>query len=202
MLYAEIPSQRSRQLLTDGAALAWAALWVRAGMWTAELVGRLAGPARAIERAGGDFAHPFEAAGRRVADVPVIGDALGVAFRGAANAGHTLSGAGSSQAEVVHTLALWLGLFVAALPIALVAARYLPARVRWIRSANVARRLRDGAGLELFALRAVANRPLHELWRACPDPAGALAAGDHEPLARLELTALGLEVDARGRGRA
>jgi hypothetical protein len=50
----------------------------------------------------------------------------------------------------------------------------------------------DGADLELFAIRAVANRPLRELRRVSADPAGALRAGEHHALADLELRALGL----------
>jgi hypothetical protein len=62
----------------------------------------------------------------------------------------------------------------------------------------VAARLRDDrADLHLFALRAVANRPLRQLHRVTPDPAGALAAGDYEGLAALELNALGLKTAPR-----
>jgi hypothetical protein len=56
--------------------------------------------------------------------------------------------------------------------------------------------IRDRIGniplVHLFAIRAVYTRPLYELRRACDDPARALALGDYEPLARLELAALGL----------
>ena len=59
--------------------------------------------------------------------------------------------------------------------------------------ATAARAIRESAAdLHLFALRAVANRPLSELRRVTPDPAGALMSGDVEDLARLELAALGL----------
>jgi hypothetical protein len=75
---------------------------------------------------------------------------------------------------------------------------WLPRRVAWAREAGAASRLRmDGADLELFAIRAVANRPLRELRRVSDDPAGALRAGEHEALADLELRALGLRARPR-----
>jgi hypothetical protein len=58
-----------------------------------------------------------------------------------------------------------------------------------------------GADLELFALRALANRPLRELYRVTPDPAGALRAGDYAGLAALELRSLGLRAEPPRPGR-
>jgi hypothetical protein len=199
-LYAEVPFYRARQLARDGLVALWVVLWVRVGLWVHELVARLAGPARTVERAGAGFARPLEDASARVGDVPLVGDALGAPLESAAGAGRTLARAGASQQDVIVTLALWLGVLFALVPILLVVARYLPARIRWARDAGIAARLRrDAAGLELFALRALANRPLAELRRAVPDPAGAWARGDHAPLAALELARLGLRsVDPPG----
>src|SRR6266545_2319456 len=61
--------------------------------------------------------------------------------------------------------------------------------------ATAASRLRrdlSGGDLGLFALRAIANRPLRELRRASPDPVADLQRGDYGALAALELRALGL----------
>ncbi len=66
-----------------------------------------------------------------------------------------------------------------------------------MRAATAASRLRlDSDDLYIFALRAIATRPWHELRRVTPDPAGAFSAGDYEALAALELSALGLRTDA------
>lgn len=103
-----------------------------------------------------------------------------------------LAGAGTSVEGA--TLALWLGILLAVIPIGYVLLRYAPWRGRWIREASAASRLRiDSEDLHLFALRAVATRPLYELQRVTPDPAAALARGDYESLASLELGALGLK---------
>jgi hypothetical protein len=87
---------------------------------------------------------------------------------------------------------------VAAVPVIALLLVWLPRRVAWAREAGAASRLRmDAADLELFAIRAVANRPLRQLHRATPDPAGALRTGEYEALADLELRALGLRARPR-----
>ena len=82
------------------------------------------------------------------------------------------------------------------IPILVVALYHLPRRVRFVREASAGQRLLDGpADLELFALRALSNQPLHALARVTDDPVGALRRGDAAvvaALARLELRAGGL----------
>jgi hypothetical protein len=192
-LYAELPRYRAGQLARDFVTLLWIALWVRIGFRIHELVGALAGPGRIVEGAGTDLVRSAEEASRGLADVPVVGGALRVPFEAIAAAGRTLHAAGSTQQDVVATLALWLGACVAVIPIGYVLLKYVPDRVRWVREATAAQRIRlDADDLRIFALRAAVNRPLWELRAATPDPGGALAAGDYEALARLELHALGL----------
>lgn len=192
-LYAEVPYFKTRQILLDVAVLLWIVVWVRIGFRTRELVARLAEPGRDLEAAGGGFARNLDSISERVPDVPFVGDALRSPFEAAAGAGRTLESAGQTHQDVVLTLATWLGLLLALIPILYITIKVLPARVLWIRDASAASRLRlDAEDLQLFALRAVANRPLHELQRACADPARALAVGDYKPLAELELGALGL----------
>jgi hypothetical protein len=123
----------------------------------------------------------------------VVGSSLRRPFLGAADAGRTLETAGSAAGSTVHTLALWLALFVALLPIVWLVARYVPGRVRWMREAGAASSLRlDAEDLHLFALRAATSAPFHVLRAACPDPSAALAAGDYDALAAIELRRLGL----------
>ena len=192
-LYPELPGARFRTVVADAAVAAWIALWVWVGLWVADVVSRLAGVGRTLERAGDGFARPLSDAGRRVAGVPVVGDALQTPLEAAAGAGRALADAGSGQQDVVATLATTLGALFAVLPVAVMLLVYVPGRVRWIREATAATGLRlDAVDLELFALRALATRPLRELRGAAPDPAGAFRSGDHEQLAALELRALGL----------
>jgi hypothetical protein len=197
-LYAETAGLRARQLLGDLATLAWTAAWVAAGLSLYRLVERLAVPGARVEQAGTDFAGDVAQIQERIGRVPVVGDQLQGPFGRLAGTGRTLAEAGATQQEVVHQLALWLGVVVAAVPVVTLLLVWLPRRVAWAREAGAASRLRmDGADLELFAIRAVANRPLRELRRVSDDPAGALRAGEHEALADLELRALGLRARPR-----
>jgi hypothetical protein len=197
-LYAETAGLRARQLLGDLAVLAWTAAWVAAGLGLYRLVEKLAVPGQRIERAGSAFAGDVAEIQEKVGRVPVVGGELRDPFGRLAGAGRTLAEAGATQQEVVHQLGLWLGMAVAAVPVLALLLVWLPRRVAWAREAGAASRLRAaGADLELFALRAVANRPLRELHRVTPDPAGALRAGDHAGLAELELRALGLRAQPR-----
>jgi hypothetical protein len=200
-LYAETAGLRARQLLGDLGVLVWTAAWVAAGLALYRLVEKLAAPAARVERAGTNFAGNVAEIQQKIGRLPVVGDELRDPFGRLAGVGRTLADAGATQQEVVHQLAVWLGVVVAAVPIIALLLVWLPRRVAWAREAGAASRLRlDGADLELFAIRAVANRPLRQLHRVTPDPAGALRAGEYEPLADLELRALGLRA-GRGRGR-
>jgi hypothetical protein len=198
-LYAETAGLRARQLLGDLGVLAWTAAWVAAGLTLYRLVEKLAVPGARVERAGNDFAGNVAEIQQKVGRIPVVGGQLQDPFGRLSGVGQTLADAGATQQEVVHQLALWLGVLVAAVPIvALLLLVWLPRRVAWAREAGAASRLRlDGADLELFALRAVANRSLRDLHRVTPDPAGALRAGEFEALADLELRALGLRAVPR-----
>jgi hypothetical protein len=192
-LYAEVPYFRTRQLLLDGAVLLWVYVWVRVGLFMRDLVEKLAGPGRTIEEAGSGLASNLDSISGQVGDVPLVGEALQSPFGAAADASRVLERAGQTHQDVIHSLAFWLGLFLALIPILYMLIKYLPGRLRWIREASAASKLRiDADDLYLFALRAVATRPLYELRRACPDPAECLASKDYEPLAALELSALGL----------
>ena len=192
-LYAETAALRTRQLLGDLAVLAWTAAWVAAGLGMYRLVEKLAVPGQRVEQAGSAFAGDVAEIQQKVGRLPVVGDELQDPFGRLAGVGRTLAAAGVTQQEVVHQLALWLGVVVAVVPIVALLLVWLPRRVLWTREAGAASRLRlDGADLELFALRAVANRSLRELHKVTPDPAGDLRAGEFEALADLELRALGL----------
>lgn len=196
-LYAEVPRYRNRQLLQDLALLVWAYVWIRIGIHVGSLVNRLAEPGETIERAGQGFAGTLFDIGSKVVEIPLVGESLQTPFNAAGEAGRVLERAGAAQQDVVHTLAIWLGVLLALIPISYVLYKYLPDRLRWVREASAADTLRIGADdLHLFAIRAVARQPLYELKRVCPDPAAALQKGEYEPLATLELASLGLKVRA------
>jgi hypothetical protein len=192
-LYAETGAMRARQLLGDLAVVVWVVAWGAAGLALYRLVEQLAGPGRRLEQAGNAFAGDIGGLQEQVGRIPAVGDDLQEPFGRLGGLGRVVAEAGQTQQEVVHQLALFLGVVVVAVPVAALLVVWLPRRVAWAREAGAASRLRlAGADLELFAIRAVANRPLRQLRQVTPDPAGALRAGDYEGLAALELRNLGL----------
>lgn len=198
-IYADTPRLRTRQIMLDAVFLAWVLLWIRLGMLLSSLVAKLNTPLRAVAGPASDFARGLSDVSEAVTRLPVVGDELSRSFGSAAVAGRSLAEAGARQQEGVNQLAILLGVMLAGLAIAYALARYLPGRLAWVREASAASRIKvERDDLYLFALRALVNRPLHELRRVAPDPAGAFAAGDYDALAALELDALGLRADPGG----
>ena len=192
-LYAEVTGVRVRQMVLDGVLVLWIYVWVRVGMRVHDLVNALAAPGERLEDAGGSFAGSAARLGGRADDLPIIGDRLGDAFGSVAQGGRALERAGVAQQDAVHTLALWLGVILALIPIIWALVRYLPGRVRWVREATAAARLRTSAAdLRLFALRALVTVPLSELHKVSADPAGDYDAGRFRDLAAVELASMGL----------
>ena len=195
-LYADRLPTAARQLLTDLIVVAWVYLWIRGAIWLHDLIEKLAVPGRKLEGAGGSLANNLAEAGEKVGRVPVVGDELTAPFEKAAAAARSMAEAGHDQQVLVGKLALALSLALLVFPLGLVLLGWLPLRIRWIRRAADAGRLRSGpAGRDLLALRALANQPLRKLTRIDPDVSEAWRRGDEatvDALAALELRGLGL----------
>ena len=195
-LYAELPARRTRQIVLDLLTLAWVVLWVKIGFVVHDLVQRLGTIGGALQNAGGRLSESLGRAAEQAGELPLVGPSLRDPLQAAGDAGRRLADAGAGQQTAVNRLALALALVVALAPVLAVLLRYLPDRLRWMRAASAAATLRDSsADLDLFAIRALSHRPLRELARLGPDPAGAYLRqepGATRALADLELTALGL----------
>src|SRR5262245_23406682 len=200
-LYADHGSRRAGQLAGDLLMVLWVLVWVSFGRAVYASVVQLAGVGESLEDGGSSLAGNLGDAGRRAADVPLVGDQLRTPFDKAADAAAALAAAGRTQQEVVGHIALLLGVGTALVPIALVALLWLPRRIAFARRAGAARRHLDAAAdLDLFALRAVAGQPLHRLAAVSDDPAGAWRRRDGNVVARLaelELRDMGLRVPDR-----
>jgi hypothetical protein len=196
-IYADRYPTFLRQVLVDLLVAAWVYAWVRAAMWLHDLVEKLAVPGQKLEGAGTGLADNLADAGSKVGRVPLVGDELTGPFTSAAGAANSIAEAGRQTQEVVGNLALALALLTLAAPLALVLFGWLPLRLRWMRRAGVAARVRnEPAGQDLLALRALATRPLNELTRLGPDIAQSWRNGDAaavRALAALELKDLGLK---------
>jgi hypothetical protein len=195
-LYADLPAHRARQLIGDALVVAWVVVGVWLAVEVHRATERLAAPGRGIDRSAGDLAGRLRDAGSSLDGLPLVGDQASRPFDGAGAAADKLAAAGRAQVAAVDALAFWLGLAIALLPILLALALYLPPRIRFVRRATAGRRFLDSAAdLDLFALRALANQPLHVLARISDDPARAWRTQDPDVvrrLATLELRDAGL----------
>ena len=195
-LYADAPGRQARQVLGDLLLVVWCWTWVRVGQGVHDATLALAVPGEQIERAGTGLAGRLRDAGESVGGIPLVGEEVRGPFDGAGDAADSIAAAGTAQVEAVGTLANWLGLAVAAVPILVVAGTYLALRWRFVRTATAGRRLVDSGGdVDLFALRAMSHQPLHRLTRISGDPAGAWRRGEADvvrALAELELRDAGL----------
>jgi hypothetical protein len=205
-LYADRPFRAANQVLGDALVAGWTALWVWAGFRLHDLVLGLAVPGEQAEEAGKTLQRSLGDAASNVGDVPLAGDALRTPFDEGSGAGRDLAEAAQSYQDAVAKLALLAGVLIAVAPIVIVLALWLPRRLSWVATASAAKRLLRGRGdlaEDLFALRALAARPLPELARTARRT-GDLMEGwrQRDPdvvatLARLELDDLGLRAPAR-----
>ncbi|GAA3272724.1 hypothetical protein Dvina_46490 [Dactylosporangium vinaceum] len=195
-LYADRAPAAIRQLLTDVFVVVWVYAWVRIGMALFDLIQKLAVPGQKLEGAGDGLASNLNAAGDKINGIPGVPDSVAAPFKNAANAASSLANAGREQQDIVNDLAWVLSLVVAVLPILFLVGIWLALRVRWVRRAGNAARLRNvSAGRDLLALRALATQPLKRLVKVDPEIASLWRRGDPEAveaLARLELRSLGL----------
>lgn len=195
-LFADAPVRRTRQVVGDVLVVCWLVLWVWLGTAVHGGTMELARPARQTDASASAMADELRDAGGRVGDAPLVGDELAVPFDKAAAASDGIAAAGRDTVEAVERLALLLGLSVALIPILTVCGFYLPLRWRFIREATAGARFVDATeDLDLFALRALANQPMHVLGRISDDPAGAWRRREPDVvrrLAALELADVGL----------
>ena len=200
-LYADGPVRRTRQMLGDVILVLWVLLWLKLADVVHDATLALAAPGLKIEEAGSGLAGRLRDAGSAVGDVPLVGDKVRSPFDEAGKAADQIAAAGTAQVEAVQHLAFWLGITVGALPILLVVLVYLPLRLRFVREASAGQRFIDAsADLDLFALRAMSNQPMHRLARISPDPVRAWREGAYDvrvALAVLELKDSGLTPPGR-----
>ncbi|MDT5033080.1 MAG: hypothetical protein QOC94_3251 [Actinoplanes sp.] len=196
-MYADRLPVAIRQVLTDVFIVAWVYVWVRVALWVHGIVLKLGVPGQKLQSSGTSLADNLADAGSKVGRVPLVGDQLTKPFTGAADAARSIADAGRQQQEIVGNVALIMAIVVVAVPLALVLFGWLPLRLRWMRRAGIAARVRSvPAGKDLLALRALASRPLNQLTKLGPDIAQSWRNGDAEAvdaLAALELSDLGLK---------
>jgi hypothetical protein len=195
-LYSDVGAQRFGQVFGDLMLVAWIAFCTALGLTVFKITNALGYPGRKAAEAGDGLAGDLHNMSEPVGKVPVVGDQLRAPIDGAAKAAARLAEAGRDQAHAVEQLAYLLAGVTIGLPVLFALLIWLPRRIRFSRRATAAQKFIDkAADLDLFALRAMANQPMHKLAKISDDPVAAWREGDSAiiaQLADLELRATGL----------
>lgn len=202
-LYARPSWQLTRQIGADLLVLAWGVAWWFVGRTTDGVIRSLAQPAHATEDAARGLQGNFEEAARAMDGVPWAGPALRQPFEAASATLGQIVESAYEQAVRIEQVATLSGWLVFLIPCIMLVALWLPPRYRFVRNSAAAKRFIDGQpDLDLLALRALANRPFHQLARISGDPLAAWRAGDRDVidrLAALELRRIGARAPQRKR---
>ncbi|WP_112246831.1 hypothetical protein [Kribbella monticola] len=197
-LYSDVGTQRFGQVFGDLLLLGWIAFCTALGLIVFKITNALGYPGRKAAEAGDGLAGDLHNLSGPIGKVPLVGDQLRSPIDGAASAATKLAEAGRDQAHAVEQLAYLLAGVTIGLPVLFALLIWLPRRIRFSRRATAARKFIDNAAdLDLFALRAMANQPMHKLAKISADPVTAWREGDAAvitQLADLELRTTGLRL--------
>jgi hypothetical protein len=203
--YASRPHRLAFQIISDLVVISWTALWVWIGIAVYTAIAAIAEAGRRVETGANGVAGNLDSAGHSTSKVPLIGDALGKPLTAAAGAARDIAGAGHSIDTTASWLAVLLAIAVAAPPILALAMPWLFLRLRFfLRKRTLIGLAATPSGVQLLALRALANRPLHRLSSINPDPVGAWRREDPlviRGLAALELRSAGVGLGALRRAQ-
>ena len=197
-LYSDFPARRTRQILGDLFAAVLIAVWVSIGVFVYNLIMGLASFGVQMEDAGSQFRETMTEVSATLGDVPLIGSGIRAPFDGASDAGAALETAGVEQQQLVQSIATWLGIGVAVVPILTILVLWLVPRIRFaLKASATAAQVKAGASLDLLALRALSSQKLSTVLRVDSDPLAAWRRGDPavvRALAQLELEASGVRL--------
>lgn len=198
------PTTRARAL--DALALTWVVVWVVAALTLGSAtwgLGSVTDSARSAASAADQAGEALENLG----DIPLVPDATGELGTSIRERGASIEAQALSARSSIHRVAVGLGIAVFTAATAPVWLVHLPLRARRRRTVSSVLARLDGrtgpapgrdpaadrrAMTAYLAHRAVATMPPARLLALSADPAGDLAAGRHDALARAELERLGI----------
>jgi hypothetical protein len=194
--YADAPQRRQWQIVSDVLALVWIVLCVSAGWNVNHGIQQVRPAADELAAAGGSIRVNMAGAASSAGSIPFAGDALRAPFDAISAAGQTLADAGTSLGMTIDEFSRTAGLFVALVPIILIAGPWALVRYRFVRRATNAQQwLTRPGSMEMFALRALVTLPLNRLEPLGPDAVDGFLRRDKptlRALAALELEAYGV----------
>lgn len=197
-LYSDYAGHRTRQIIVDVLAIAAISAWAWLGYTVYTLVMNLADFGVQMEESGAGFKSTMVEISENLSQVWLIGDGIKAPFDAASDAGSTLEQAGQAQQVAVQQLATGLGIGIAVLPILTILVFWLVPRIRFVRRAGTAKAmLKQGASIDLLALRALANQRVATLMAIDADVAGAWRRNEPgvvRTLANLELRSSGVRL--------
>ena len=192
MLYAKSGRIRRNQIIADSVLLGWIIVWALIGRAVYAIINTLRAPAESLGSAANGLGDRIQSA-----DDSLPGFLQG-RLDGITGGTDSLNNAANEQADSVTHIASIMGWSVALVPILLAVAIALFFRIRWIRRAHSASKLRMNDNWEeLLARRAVMHQPLGSLARVSKDPLADLREGHFAKLAALEAEELGIDSSAR-----
>lgn len=195
-IYARRPMRFLAQAGADLFVLGWGIVWWFVGRFTDGTIRAVAEPARRTAGAAEGMVEDLRSAAEQAGRVPGVGDGIRTPLDGAADRVQAMADSAHEQVQSIEFMALVTGWLVFLIPVAVLVAVWLPQRIRFFLRARAAQRFIDSqADLDLFALRALANQPMHKLAKVSDDPVAAWRSGDRtvvNQLARMELRRAGI----------
>lgn len=200
-VYARPSWRLTGQICGDLFTLGWGYAWWRLSWLTQTTIAAMADPTRQISHSAGQVKAGLARAAAAAGGLPLAGDRLRAPIDEAASSVGSLVGQVDAQTRQIEQAAVLVGWLVWVIPVLLWLVWWVPGRIRFIRESTAARRFIDSAAdLDLFALRAMARVPMHEIAKITPDPVGDWRLGDREVIARLaelELRRAGLRAPTK-----
>jgi hypothetical protein len=196
-LYPDMPGRRAAVIARDALVVMLLVLFGLVGLVVHGAVESIAVLGTGVREAGSSVRDGFEAAADAVDGVPVVGDDLGGALRGAGEGtGGNVEDLGRSGEDAVRDLATILGLTTFALPSLVLLTLYLPSRLELARRLTAADRVLladlSPERRRLIAMRAAFSLPYAQLLAYTRDPLGDLAEERYDALVAAALEDVGL----------
>jgi hypothetical protein len=186
-LYPDLPVRRANAVTRDAATIVALIVLALLGLWVYHVVDSLEVLGRGVHDAGAAVQNGFSTAADKVGGIPLVGGDVSKGLRDAGNStGGPVADAGTRGEQRVHRLALLLGAITFLLPAAALLSRFLPERLRQVRTLTTADQILSTGGdperRRLVAMRAAFSLPYGTLLAYTSDPIGDLAEGRYERL--------------------